>query len=155
MTDQVNISATSGDWRGVALSNFGLSPFVFHGMLFASVEGFIQGIKFPEGDLRRQQAFHLSGWDAKKMGDQADRSGAYWAGERLPYGSARHHELITQAIQARIRQSPGLSEALLSTAVAVLVHETGQPESPTTSLPATVFCRALTELRDELASKQR
>jgi hypothetical protein len=34
----LNISSTSTDWRGLALSNFGLSPFVLDGMLFASVE---------------------------------------------------------------------------------------------------------------------
>src|SRR5262245_20701331 len=48
-----NISSTAADWRGLALSNFGLSPFVLDGKVFASIEGFVQGIKFPEGDPRR------------------------------------------------------------------------------------------------------
>lgn len=38
---RLNISSTSDDWRGLALSNFPLSPFVLDGELFASVEGFI------------------------------------------------------------------------------------------------------------------
>lgn len=148
----LNISSTSADWRGLALSNFRLSPFVINDMLFASVEGFIQGIKFPENDPRRLQAFHLSGWDAKHLGDQADRSGAYWEGQCLPYGSTQHHQLIEGAIRARIAQSIGLQRVLLSTAGSVLVHDTGRPESQTTSLPAAVFCRILTAIREDLVT---
>jgi predicted NAD-dependent protein-ADP-ribosyltransferase YbiA (DUF1768 family) len=147
----VNISSTSTDWRGLALSNFGLSPFVLDGRLFASVEGFIQGIKFPEGDPRRATAFASSGWAAKRLGDTADRTGAYWSGVRLPYGSPDHHRLIERGVRARIAQSVGLQEALRSTADATLIHDTGSgAESPTTSLPASVFCRILTEIRSEL-----
>ena len=65
----LNISSTSNDWRGLALSNFGLSPFVLDGVLFASVEGFIQGIKFREGDPQRDAAFASSGWPAKHLGE--------------------------------------------------------------------------------------
>jgi predicted NAD-dependent protein-ADP-ribosyltransferase YbiA (DUF1768 family) len=149
----INVSSTSADWRGLALSNFGLSPFVLDGTLFASVEGFIQGIKFPEGDPRRAAAFASSGWPAKRLGDTADRSGAYWGGARLAYGSPDHHRLIERAMRARIAQSLGLQEALRSTADAMLIHDTGaDADSPTTSLPASVFCRILTEIRSELLS---
>jgi len=146
----VNISSTSADWRGLALSNFGLSPFVLDGKLLASVEAFVQGIKFPAGDPRREAAFKSSGWQAKHLGDTADRSGVYWAGLRLPYGSPDHHRLIERAMRARIWQSKGLQEALKSTADARLIHDTGCAESPTTSLPASVFCRILTDIRAEL-----
>jgi len=150
----LNVSSTSSDWKGVALSNFMLSPFSLDGILFASIEGFIQGIKFPEDDPRREQAFVLSGWDAKHLGDTADRSGAYWKGQKLDYGSAEHHQLIETAIRARIAQNAGLAQVLASTAGATLTHSTGsQPESPTTSLPAEVFCRILTAIRDELLSE--
>ena len=148
----LNVSMTSSDWRGVALSNFQLSPFSLDGVLFASIEGFIQGIKFPEGDPRRERAFVSSGWDAKNLGGEADRSGAYWQGRKLIYGSSEHHRLIERAIRARIAQNSGLAQVLASTGGATLVHNTGEPESPTTSLPAVVFCRILTQMRDELHS---
>jgi predicted NAD-dependent protein-ADP-ribosyltransferase YbiA (DUF1768 family) len=153
----INASSTSTDWRGLALSNFGLSPFVLDGMVFASVEGFIQGIKFPEGDPRRAAAFASSGWPAKHLGDTADRSGAYWGGARVAYGSPDHHRLIERAMRARIAQSVGLQEILRSTGNATLIHDTGAgADSPTTSLPASVFCRVLTEIRSELlADKSR
>lgn len=124
-----------------------------HDTLFASIEGFIQGIKFPEDAPRRVQAFNLSGWDAKHLGDQADRSGAYWAGACLPYGSDQHHRLIEEAIRARIAQSIGLQSALLSTEGMTLVHDTGRSESHTTSLPATVFCEILNRIWDDLLRK--
>ena len=146
----LNVSSTSTDWRGVALSNFPLSPFVLDGDLFASIEGFIQGIKFPQNDPRRAQAFESSAWDAKRLGDQADRSGAYWLNERIPYGSDDHHRLIGRAIRARIEQSAGLRKVLMSTQGLTLVHDTGHQESSTTSLPADVFCAILNDLRDEL-----
>jgi len=147
----LNVSSTSDDWRGVALSNFMLSPFVLDGILLASIEGFIQGIKFPEGDPRREQAFVSSGWDAKRLGEAADRSGAYWKGERIAYGSDAHHRLIEKAIRARIAQNQGLARVMESTRGQVLTHSTGsEPEPPTTSLPAAVFCRILNEIRNEL-----
>lgn len=153
-SSSLNVSSTSTDWRGVALSNFTLSPFVLEDSLFASVEGFIQGIKFPEGDSLRAVAFCSSGQDAKNLASQADRRAVYWAGERIAYGSADHHRLIGRAIRARIEQSIGLQKVLLSTDGLELVHNTGpEPESPATSLPATVFCRILTELREELKAR--
>src|SRR5690606_4651517 len=128
-----------------------LSPFVLDDILFASIEGFIQGIKFREDDPRRTQAFESSAWDAKHIGEQADRSGAYWAGVCIAYGSAEHHDLVARAIRARIEQCTGLRRVLMSTEGLTLIHETGHgPESPNTSLPATVFCGILTELRKEL-----
>ncbi len=148
--NKLNISAVSDDWRGVALSNFVLSPFTFDGRLFASIEGFIQGIKFPESDARRERAFILSGWDAKNLGGEADLKGVYWNGDCLAYGSAQHHQLIEAAIRTRILQSEGLRQALLSTQGLQLVHETGFPDSPNTSLPTPVFCRIMNEIRQEL-----
>lgn len=149
-SETINISSTSDDWRGIALSNFCLSPFVLDGVLLASVEGFIQEIKFPPGDPLRDQAFQSSGWEAKALADRADRSGAYWSESRLEYGSAEHHLLISRAIRARLGQNTGLQAALLATAGKDLVHETGTEESPTTSLPAAVFCQILTTIRTKL-----
>jgi len=149
----LNVSSSSSDWRGQALSNFVLSPFTLDSVLFASVEGFIQGIKFREDDPRRGKAFVSSGWAAKHLGDTSDRNGAYWDGACIVYGSAEHHRLIERAIRARISQNQGLQDVLKSTEGVTLIHDTGtRPESPTTSLPASVFCRILNEVREEILS---
>ncbi|KAA0911152.1 hypothetical protein [Pusillimonas sp. ANT_WB101] len=155
-SSSLNVSGTSTDWRGVALSNFSLSPFVLDDILLASIEGFIQGIKFPETDPRRAIAFCSSGWDAKSLASQADRRAVYWAGISITYGSAEHHQLIGRAICARIEQSIGLQKVLISTEGLTLIHETGsEPESSTTSLPATVFCKIMTDLREKLLLMHR
>ena len=95
------------------------------GALYASIEGFIQGIKFPEDDPVRAAAFQASGWDAKRLGDGARRDAVHWQGARIAYGSAEHHRLIERAIRARVSQSTGLRQALASTAGAAIAHETG------------------------------
>lgn len=146
----VNISSTSEDWRGRALANFSLSLFVFKGTLFASIEGFIQGMKFPESDSRRMQAFYLAGWAAKRLGEQTGRRGVYWEGQCLAHGSKPHQQLIEVVIRARVAQSTGLQKVLLSTEDVVIIHDTGQSESPTISLPGVDFCRVMTDIRDEL-----
>src|SRR3546814_20862332 len=102
---RLNVAYTSTDWRGVALSNFSLSPFVFDDQLFASVEGFIQGLKFPEGGARREQAFQSCAWAAKKIGEQADNSDAYWAGASMAFGSTEHHRSVGREIgRASVRE---------------------------------------------------
>lgn len=147
---EFNISSTAPDWRGQALSNFVLSPFVLDGQLLASVEGFIQGIKFAPHDARRVAIFETFGMQAKQAGAQAERRVVWWQDQELAYGSAAHHALIGRAIRARILQSEGLTTALASTRGHALVHLTPEPESPATSLPATVFCAILTQLREEI-----
>jgi predicted NAD-dependent protein-ADP-ribosyltransferase YbiA (DUF1768 family) len=150
MASTINIAANSDDWRGVALSNFCLSPFVLDGVLLASVEGFIQGIKFPPGDPQRDLAFVASGFAAKEFSARASGESIWWRDERHGYASSGHLALIERAIRARIAQNSGLQATLRSTGSATIVHETGMPESPTTSLKTADFCRILSAARDEL-----
>jgi len=115
----------------------------------ASVEGFVQGIKFPPGTADRAEAFLAHGWEAKHFGDKADRAFAWWNGEQVAYGSDAHHRMIGRAIRAKFAQNGGLQLALRATDGLRLTHSIGV-ELPTTSLPASVFCAILNELRDEL-----
>lgn len=152
MEQIINIAANADDWRGVALSNFCLSPFVLDTVLLASVEGFIQGIKFLPGDPLREEAFAACGFAAKEFSSRAECKSAWWRGERYDYASPGHLAQIERAIRARIAQNGGLQAALMSTGDAMIVHETGVPESSTTSLKAVDFCRIMTSIRDELFS---
>jgi len=145
----INIAFTSDDWRGVALSNFSLSPFELDGVLLASIEGFIQGIKFPPGHAARAQAFISAARDAKQCGQGADRQYVHWAGERIVFGSPDHHHLVERALRAKFAQNEGLCRVLRATRGLAIVHQTGEgPEPPLTSLPAAEFCRILSEIRD-------
>jgi len=152
MTATFNIAANSDDWRGVALSNFCLSPFVLDGVLIASVEGFIQGIKFPPSDPVRTLAFAAYGFTAKEFSAHAAGQSIWWGDETHNYASPGHLALIERALRARIAQNSGLQAALLSTGAAPIVHETGVLESSKTSLKTADFCRIMTSIRRDLSS---
>ncbi len=148
----INVAFTSDDWRGVALSNFSLSPFELDGVPLASVEGFIQGIKFPPGHPSRAQAFMSSAWEAKACGKGADKRFAYWGEARIEFGSGAHHRLVERALRARFAQNEGLCRLLASTRDLDILHQTGEgPEPERTSLPAALFCRILSDIRDAAA----
>ncbi|WP_366140705.1 PAS domain S-box protein [uncultured Castellaniella sp.] len=151
----INVAFTSDDWRGVALSNFTLSPFELDGVPLASVEGFIQGIKFPPGHPAREQAFVSSAWEAKACGEGADKRFAYWDEASVEFGSDAHHRLVERALRARFDQNEGLRRVLQSTRGLDILHQTGEgPEPDRTSLPAALFCRILSDIREASASPQ-
>lgn len=151
---KLNIVGSGSDWRARLLSNFAATPFRFGWISFVSVEGFIQGIKFPKDDPRREAAFAMSGVKAKRMSRKAARAHGrkfvWWWGRAITYGSNDHHRLIAEAIGAKVMQNPSVQRALRATEGMELIHDFGRPESKTTSLPARVFVRILTELRGEL-----
>lgn len=145
----LNVSSASADWRAYALANFPLAPFTLDGVVLASVEGFLQGIKFPPGHPSREAAFLTHSLPAKQLGETAERHSVWWNGAVIAYGSDAHHALLARGIRAKFHANPGFQLALRASAGLEIIHDVG-PESPATSLPARVFCRILTELREEL-----
>lgn len=153
MTDLVlNIRSDSPDWRAALLSNLALTPFVLDHVLCSSVEGLVQGIKFPPTDNRREPTFALWGMSAKKMGVQALRTAVWWKGEKIVYRSQWHESIISRGIRAKLCYNEGARMALLATQGLTLTHDLG-PEDPRTSLRADLFCTILNELRHELSTK--
>jgi len=146
----LNVSSKSIDWRARSLSNFSADPFLLDGVAMASVEGFIQGTKYPEGHLNRQKAFESVGAEAKRLGGRAERKFIWWNGKIIAYGTPEHHQLIERAIRAKFEQNKDAKTALLATTGMELTHDVGQPDPPNTSLPAKVFCDILTRIREEL-----
>lgn len=151
----INISSGSGDWVERRLSNFSKDKFVIDGIEMASVEGFVQGIKFPEfprEDTRRDIAFRLAGFAAKRIGDEAREFGyefVWWRGKAIKYGSVEHFKLNERAIRAKFEQNPEAMAALLSTKGKKITHELGGEENPRTCLPKKAFCDILTRIREE------
>lgn len=146
--ETLNVSAKSDDERAARLSNFSPDPFTLDGLAFASAEGFIQGIMWPEDHPNRSDAFASIGAKAKRFGRKAERKSVWWKGEEIVFGSPSHHLLIERGIRAKFEQNPGAMAALRATKGMTLIHDLGHPESPTTSLPAVVFCAILTRIRD-------
>lgn len=150
----LNIGSRSTDWRAKSLSNFSPHSFALGGGNFVSVEGFIQGIKFPIENPNRQVAFASVGFKAKRIGREARpiirlTKCVWWKGEKIEYRSQEYFDLIEQAIRAKFEQNPDAMKALLATAGMELTHDLGHPESQYTSLPRKVFCEILTRLREE------
>jgi predicted NAD-dependent protein-ADP-ribosyltransferase YbiA (DUF1768 family) len=152
------------------LSNFAATPFVFHGVRYASVEGFWQMMLYPEGanDPRAQAASvkwphsraevgQMTAFAAKAAGDFAEgnmrRLGIDWVtfeGRRMPYRSptkGEHYRLIVEAMRAKLAQNPRVREVLLSTGSLILRPDHVQePHAP----PEWAYCKIWMELRNEL-----
>ncbi len=153
-----NIHSKSRDETARLLSNFANRPFEIDGAWMASVEGFVQGIKFEPDDNLRYRAFASAGSYAKKFGAAGNVSIIWlikpvrtrgYATCMVAYGSIDHHSAIDRAIEEKFLQNPDCMEALFSTKGLILTHTTGEPESPHTSLPAKLFCKILTRIREE------
>lgn len=154
----LNISSRSSDWRARRLSNFSIDGFVIDGVRIASVEGFIQGIKFrdddpcrkelPDADPIRAQVFCSSGIEARRFGEKAEGKFVWWWWNAIPYGSRGHRVLIERAIRAKFEQNSGAMEALLATKRLVLICT----EELDKSIPSGFFCRVLTRIRKEALS---
>jgi len=125
------------------LSNFAATPFEFRGKRYASVEGFWQMMKYPEGpdDPRatfsgltwphtREEVAQMSGFDAKHAGDVGSENmrkmGIDWVtfeGRKLEYhapGESDFYRLIVAAMHAKVQQNPDVKRVLLATGDLVL-----------------------------------
>ncbi|HEX4415077.1 MAG TPA: NADAR family protein [Lacipirellulaceae bacterium] len=125
------------------LSNFAATPFEFHGKRYASLEGFWQMMKYPEGPddqrakfpgiqwkLERDVVGQMTGFDAKRAGDVGSRNmekmGIDWVtfeGKQMPYKPkepGEHYRLIEEATRAKIEQNPEVKRILLATGNLVL-----------------------------------
>lgn len=142
----LNVRARSELRRESVLSNFSNHPFIFRGYEYACVEGFVQGIKYPEDDPTRALSSTLDGRQAKMLSPESPPSHIQWEGTEIPYGSNEHHLLQAAAIFAKFDQHPEALEILLSTGSMEITHNLG-PENPHTCLPGAVFTRILTEIR--------
>jgi predicted NAD-dependent protein-ADP-ribosyltransferase YbiA (DUF1768 family) len=152
------------------LSNFAATPFNYRGQRYASLEGFWQMMKFPEGpdDPRaqypglewkysREEVAQLTGFEAKAAGDLASRNmqqmGIDWVsfeGRRFPYRPlepGEHYRLIVEATWEKVRQNPAVKDVLLATGDLVLKPDHHQePNAPA----AWRYYEILTDIRSKL-----
>ena len=159
----LNIASYSEDWRARLLSTFAHTPFALRcgarEIRCESVEGFWQGLKFPEGSGERERVFALWGFEAKRAGASAPTDDTVvFCGERVQLGSPELHALAEKAMRAKLEQNTEVRRALVETAGLVLTHElvdeSGVPVPDSRTLPAAVFCAIWTKLRDEAMRDQ-
>lgn len=152
------------------LSNFAATPFVYEGKRYASLEGFWQMMKYPEGpnDERakfpglewkytREQVGQLTSFEAKNAGMLADvnmkKLGITWvtfAGKQFEYKPEKpgeHYRLIVAVTREKVRQNPEVRKVLLATGDLILKPDHHQGSNPP---PAWRYYEILTQIRTEL-----
>ena len=152
------------------LSNFAATPFVLHGVRYASVEGFWQMMLYPEGpgDPRAQATFlhwphtraevgQMTAFEAKAAGDIGEqnmrRLGIDWVtfdGRPMPYRSmtkGEHYRLIVEAMHAKLAQNARVRQILLSTGSLILLPDHIQEAN---APPEWAYYRIWMDIRAEL-----
>jgi predicted NAD-dependent protein-ADP-ribosyltransferase YbiA (DUF1768 family) len=152
------------------LSNFAATPFEFRGKKYASLEGFWQMMKFPEGpdDPRakfeglewkhtRDQVAQMTAFEAKAAGDEGSKNmhtmGIKWVtfeGKQIEYRPeepGEHYRLIKEATWEKVKQNPDVKKVLLQTGDLVLKPDHHQEANPAA---AWRYYDILTEIRTEL-----
>jgi len=152
------------------LSNFAPTPFVFHGKRYASLEGFWQMMKYPEGPddprarfaglewkLTREQVAQMSAFEANAAGSLASKNmeqmhitWVSFEGKRFEYKPAvagEHYKLIVAATWEKVKQNPDVKKVLLSTGDLILKPDHHQePNAPA----AWKYYEILMQIRSEL-----
>ncbi|HUJ08834.1 MAG TPA: NADAR family protein [Verrucomicrobiae bacterium] len=156
------------------LSNFAPTSFTFRGKRYASLEGFWQMMKYPEGpdDPRaqfpgikwrytREQVAQMSGFEAKQAGTLAsenmEKMGVDWVtfeGRRMEYKPkvpGQHYQLIVEATREKVRQNPEVKRVLLATGDLILKPDHHQePDAPA----AWRYYQILSDIRAQLQKEK-
>jgi predicted NAD-dependent protein-ADP-ribosyltransferase YbiA (DUF1768 family) len=152
------------------LSNFAATPFTYHDKKYASLEGFWQMMKYPEGpdDERakfaglewphtREEVGQMTAFKAKAAGDAADKNmktmGIDWVtfeGKQMEYHAAtpgKHFRIIEEATRAKVDQNPDVKKILLATGDLILKPDHHQEKN---APAAWHYFDILTDIRTEL-----
>jgi predicted NAD-dependent protein-ADP-ribosyltransferase YbiA (DUF1768 family) len=133
-----------------SLSNFSPHPFVLDGVKIASMEGFLQSLKFKEF-LMQAEICKLVGRAAKLKGKNKNWQQwqrLYWNGRGYMRDSADYQNLLTFAYIACYTQNEGIRKALSATGDAILRHSIGRTDERETVLTQREFTSRLHWLRD-------
>lgn len=152
MSEIIDIYSKSPGAAG-ELSNFAAHSFTFEGVECASMEGFLQSLKYLCPKKQREVCL-LSGGEAKAAGAKKLRwkltRSVYWRGKRYGRLTPEYRELIFRAYLAMYRQSESFRRAVLQTRTAKLCHSIGNPNPKKTILTEREFICMLQRLRRRL-----
>ena len=138
-------------WPSAALSNFAPHPFVIDGVACASMEGFLQSLKFKEPDMQIEVC-KLVGKAAKFKGKKKKwwrTQTLYWKGVEYKRDSEEYQELLDRAFDA-LAENTSFQKALLATNNATLTHSIGKSKMQETVLTKQEFCSRLMKIREKL-----
>jgi predicted NAD-dependent protein-ADP-ribosyltransferase YbiA (DUF1768 family) len=122
--EPINVVFNTGAEQWRLISNLASSLFMLRGRWYESVEGFWQGLKFPEASKRAEIA-QLWGPEAVKAGSGASAKASFeFDGEKHEFGSPGHHSLMREASWAKFTQHAEARKQLLSTGERPITHRT-------------------------------
>lgn len=154
MTEAVIDIRFGEDGPAGTLSNFTAHAFSVDDVPCASMEGFLQSLKF-SNPHDAATARNLCGTEAKAFGLQAPdwrpSQTLFWQNRELSRNSSDYASLITRAFDAMFVANAGFRAALAATGDARLVHTIGVVDAHETVLTDTEFCDALMRCRARLA----
>jgi len=148
----MDISSGNG-YPSSALSNFAPHPFVIDGIECASMEGFLQSLKFENPEMQ-VEVCKLVGKQAKFKGKKKKwwkTQTLYWRGIPIKRDSDEYQELLDRAYDA-LAMNTDFQKALLATHNAVLTHSIGKSKISETVLTTREFVSRLTKIRERLQS---
>ena len=146
----MDIGSGSG-WPAAALSNFSPHPFVIDGVECASMEGFLQSLKFKEPNMQIEVC-KLVGKAAKFKGKKKKwwkTQTLHWQGQEFKRDSQEYQDLLDRAFDA-LAQNTSFQKALLATNNATLTHSIGKSKKQETVLTKQEFCSRLIKIRKKL-----
>ena len=135
-----------------SLSNFAPHPFIFRGVQCASMEGFLQSLKFKNPDMQREVCT-LVGLKAKRKGYHKNwwtLQTLYWQGQPIKRDSDEYQDLLDEAFETLYTSNEKARKALLATKNANLTHSIGKTKKSETVLTKQEFCSRLMNIRKRL-----
>lgn len=146
----MDIGSGSG-WPSSALSNFAPHPFTIDGVECASMEGFLQSLKFKDPAMQ-VEVCKLVGKAAKFKGKKKKwwrEQTLFWQGTEFKRDSQEYQDLLDRAFDA-LSENTSFQKALLATKSATLTHSIGKSKQQETVLTKQEFCSRLTKIRERL-----
>lgn len=138
-----------------ALSNFSPHPFLIDEIECASMEGFLQSLKFKDIEMQKHvctlvgKAAKFKGKKKKWWKDQT----LYWQGVEYKRNSNEYQFLLDRAFDCLSKNS-SFAKALLSTNNANITHSIGKKDIKTTVLTEREFCSRLIKCRERLKNEK-
>lgn len=132
-----------------ALSNFAPHAFILDGVHCASMEGFLQSLKFESIEMQ-EYVCTLVGMKAKMKGRNKKwyrKQVLYWRGVEYKRDSKEYQELLDRAYN-ELNKNTKFRKALEATNTARITHSIGKNKINMTVLTEREMCSRLTRLRD-------
>lgn len=130
------------------LSNLHPKPFIMNGLMFGSIEGFLQGLRCKDQE-RQLQIFKMYGIDAKRTGREnpIKQDTLYFKGVPFNRHSEYYQKMLKKAFMCCFVQNDKFQKALYDSVGYELCHSIGKTDPAETILTEEEFIGTLNFIR--------